>query len=264
MVGMTDPEGGVYQFGYARGGRRTRSTFPNGMILTTGYDRASRVTSMVYGKRTGEVIESFTCLYDRRGNRTAKMIRHWIKTGHVATGKIINVHIPELYSIVRGKIGKGVEFGLSWGITRLQGGFILATVGTQRSDVQDTKFAVRAAEDLVALFGNAPKSYAYDRAGYSQENIKRLQDIGVRNVGLAPRGRAEWQVDGKIRDKLIRERAQVEGSIGTIKGQKYGFNRPAARSAAMMGVCGQRTALGANLAKLVRGLAKPARAAAAR
>lgn len=189
-------------------------------------------------------------------------IRHWIKTGHVAAGKIINVHIPELYSIVRGKIGKGVEFGLSWGITRLQGGFILATVGTARSDVQDTKFAVRAAEDLAALFGKAPTSYAYDRGGHSDENIKRLRELGVRNVGLAPRGRAEWQVDGRIRDKLIRERAQVEGSIGTIKGQKYGFNRPAARSAAMMGVCGQRAALGANLAKLVRGLAKPPNAAA--
>lgn len=182
-------------------------------------------------------------------------IRHWIKSGHVAAGKVINLHIPELYSIVRGKIGKGVEFGLSWGITRLQGGFILATLGTQRSDVQDTKFAVRAAEDLAALFGKAPKSYAYDRGGHSEANIKRLRELGVRDVGLAPRGRAKWQVNGKMRDKLIRERAQVEGSIGTIKGQKYGFNRPAARSAAMMGTCGQRAVLGANLAKLVRGLA---------
>lgn len=189
-------------------------------------------------------------------------IRHWIKTGHVAAGKIINLHIPELYSIVRGKIGKGVEFGLSWGITRLQGGFILATLGTQRSDVQDTKFAVRAVEDLAALFGKAPRSYAYDRGGYSEENIKRLRKLGVRNVGLAPRGRAQWQVEGKTRDKLIKERAQVEGSIGTIKGQKYGFNKPAARSAAMMGTCGQRAVLGANLANLARRLAGGDRKAA--
>jgi hypothetical protein len=189
-------------------------------------------------------------------------IRHWIKTKHVAAGKIINLHIPELYSIVRGKVGKGVEFGLSWGITRLRGGFILATLGTQRSEIADTKFAVRAVEDLAAMFGKAPKSYAYDRGGHSVQNIKRLRELGVRDVGLAPRGRAEWQVDGKIRDKLIRERAQVEGSIGTIKGPKYGFNRPAARSAAMMGTCGQRAVLGANLANLVRGLASTARTVA--
>jgi len=41
-------------------------------------------------------------------------IRHWLSTGRVAAGKIINLHIPELYSIVRGKVGKAVEFGLSW------------------------------------------------------------------------------------------------------------------------------------------------------
>ena len=35
---------------------------------------------------------------------------------------------PQLYSIVRGKVGKSVEFGLSWGITRLRGGFVLATM----------------------------------------------------------------------------------------------------------------------------------------
>jgi hypothetical protein len=49
--------------------------------------------------------------------------------------------------------------------------------------------------------------------------------------------------------------AMVEGSIGTIKCLKYGFNRPEARSAAMMGVCGQRAVLGLNLTKLFRGVA---------
>jgi hypothetical protein len=173
----------------------------------------------------------------------------------VAAGKIINLHIPELYSIVRGKVGKNVEFGLSWGITRLRGGFVLATMARDKADLQDTKFAVRAVEDLVTLFGKAPRAYAYDRAGHSAKNVKRLGELGVRDVGLAPRGRTPWEVEGKVKDRLIKERALVEGSIGTIKGAKYGFNRPAARSAAMMGVCGQRATLGFNLTKLVRGIA---------
>jgi hypothetical protein len=46
----------------------------------------------------------------------------------VASGKIISLYIPQLYSIVRGKVGKTVEFGLSWGITRLSGGYLLATL----------------------------------------------------------------------------------------------------------------------------------------
>ncbi len=183
-------------------------------------------------------------------------IRHWLRTGFVASGKVINLHIPELYSIVRGKVGKAVEFGLSWGITRLRGGFVLASVANEKTDFTDSSYAVRAVEALVALFGKAPRAYAYDRGGYSTRNVERLGKIGVRDIGLAPRGRTAWEVEVKVKERLIRERALVEGTIGTIKGNKYGFNRPAARSAAMMGACGQRAVLGLNLTKLLRGVAR--------
>jgi len=188
--------------------------------------------------------------------RLLPQIRYWLRTGYVAAGKIINLHIPELYSIVRGKVGKTVEFGLSWGITRLKGGFVLATVAQNKGELHDSRFAVRAVEKLAELFGKAPRSYAYDRAGYSTKNIERLRGLGVRDVGLAPLGRAAWQVKGHVKEQLIAERALIEGSIGTIKGLKYRFNRPAARSAPMMGVCGQRAVLGLNLTKLVRGIAE--------
>jgi transposase, IS5 family len=182
-------------------------------------------------------------------------IRYWLRTGRVAAGKIVNVHIPELYSIVRGKAGKAVEFGLKWGFARLRGGFILATVAKGRGDLADSKFAVQAVDQHIALFGKAPKSYAYDRGGWSADNVKKLKAKGVKEVGLAPRGRAKWAVEAKSKQKLVNERAQVEGSIGTVKSARYGFNRPPARSAEMMGVCGQRAVLGLNLNKLVRGIA---------
>jgi hypothetical protein len=122
-----------------------------------------------------------------------------------------------------------------------------------KTDLTDASFAVRAVEDLAGLFGKPPRGYAYDRGG---ENVKLLRKLGVRDIGLAPRGRAPWEVEGKVKDQLINERTMVEGSIGTIKCPKYGFNRPAARSAGMMGVCGQRAVLGLNLTKLLRGVAQ--------
>ena len=183
-------------------------------------------------------------------------IRYWIKTGFVAANKIISVHIPELYSIVRGQAGKKVEFGLQWGISRLGGGFLLATVASDRRELVDARFAVRAVDDHIALFGKAPKGYAYDRAGHSADNVAQLKAKGVKYVGLAPRGRTQWAVRGAIKDKLVKERAQVEAGIGTVKHSKYGFTKPAARSAPAMAMCGQRAVLGFNLNKLVRGLAK--------
>ena len=38
-------------------------------------------------------------------------IRYWFRSGSVAIGKIISLHIPQLYSIVRGKVGKAVSSG---------------------------------------------------------------------------------------------------------------------------------------------------------
>jgi hypothetical protein len=83
-----------------------------------------------------------------------------------------------------------------------------------------------------------------------------LKQLGVRAVGLAPRGKAKWQVAGKAKDKLVSERAQVEGGIGSLKSHKYGFTKPAAKSASAMAVCGQRSVLGFNLNKLMNGLAE--------
>jgi hypothetical protein len=183
-------------------------------------------------------------------------IRKWLSTGKVATGKIVSLNIPQLYSIVRGKVGKKVEFGLRWGITRLKGGFVLGTVAKKRGDVMDSRFALEAVRDLKEKYGKAPEAYAYDRGGYSAENISELRQMGVKQVGVAPRGKARWRVGGKVKEKLVSERAQVEGNIGTVKSNKYGFNRPAAHSVEMMGACGQRAMLGFNLNKMMRELRK--------
>jgi hypothetical protein len=87
-----------------------------------------------------------------------------------------------------------VELGLTWGITRLRGGFLLARVAHPSRELVDTKFAVRAVEDCVVLFGKAPRAYAYERAGGSESNVATLKGLGVEQAGLAPHGRAQWEV----------------------------------------------------------------------
>lgn len=206
--------------------------------------------------RYGKVAQAKAARLHETMKRLLPQVRHWMRTGKVATGKIINVHIPELYSIVRGKVGKAVEFGLKWGFTRLRGGFILAKVSLDRGELTDTKFAVQAVEGCITLFDKAPRAYAYDRGGWNKENVARLKRLKVKQVGLAPQGRAQWRVSGKNREELVRERAQVEASIGAVKSGRYGFHRPAARSARMVCACGQQAVLGFNLNKLVRELAK--------
>lgn len=187
--------------------------------------------------------------------RLLPQIHYWHKTGRVAAKKIISLTMPKVYSVPRGKVGKDLEFGLNWGITRLKGGFVLAHVAKDRRELIDSRYVVKSVEECKRISGRAPRAYAYDRAGHSAENVRKLRELGVRHVGLAPRGRTAWEVRGRKKQRLISERVRVEGSIGTLKSRRYGFNRPRARSEDMMGVCGQRAALGMNLTKLARGLA---------
>ena len=132
---------------------------------------------------------------------------------------------------------------------------MLATVAQERHELLDNRFVQKAVEDLIAVFGKAPRAFAYDRGGYSTKNLRKLKSLGVREVALAPRGRTPWPVGQEARKRLSRERARIEAGIATIKAARYGFNYPPARSEAMMGACGQRAVLGFNMTKLVRELA---------
>ena len=91
-----------------------------------------------------------------------------------------------------------------------------------------------------------------DRGGDSASNVKRAKKLGVKHVGIAPKGKKSWSVSERMANRIRRERAQVEGSIGTIKSARYGFNRPNARSKAAMARCGHKAILGFNMRKLTR------------
>jgi len=196
-------------------------------------------------------------LHDVMG-RLLPQIEYWHRTGWVAKRKIISLFMPKLYSVLRGKMGKQIEFGLNWGITRLKGGFLLAHVAADRQQLSDARYAVKSVEECRRLFGRAPIAYAYDRAGHSRKNVEKLRKLGVCQIGLAPRGRCAWEVEGATKRRLVKERIRIEGSIGALKSRRYGFNRPRARSEPMMGAYGQRAVLGMNLTRLAKGLAERA------
>lgn len=225
--------------------------------------KLTRVVSKVKGK-LGKVLGGLR----ENSSRTAKLVKlhatidkllpqiqSWLETGRVARGKVISIHCPELYSIVRGKIGKKVEFGLKWGMQRLGGGYLWSS-GPGEHNFNDKHHAVQAIDDHIALFGKAPRIYAYDRGGYSPANVRTVKAKGVKHVGIAPTGRARWGLGPRIKRRVVQERCRIEGDFGALKQPRYGFNRPAARSTRMIAACGQRAILGLNMNKLVRDRAR--------
>lgn len=179
-------------------------------------------------------------------------IKYFIDTGFVANKKIIHLKMSELYSIVRGKAGKPTEFGIKWGINRMGGGFVSGFLIEDGKHASDIKFCKDAVYEHLKTFGEVPETYGFDRGGYSTGNIKKLKKAGVKNVGIAPKGKARWEVSETRQKYIKRERAQVEGVIGTLKSDRYRFNKPGARSTTAMQSCGHRSILGFNLMKLMR------------
>lgn len=178
-------------------------------------------------------------------------IDHWIKTGWPSPEKIISLFQIDLRSIPRGKIGKNVEFGLKWGVNQIRGGYIrLFMMNEMRS--ADYNYAVQAIREHIRIFGTPPAEYGFDRGGWSESHLDEMTELGVKRVGVAPRGNEAWRVSKSCEDRIKRERAQVEGKIGTIK--HYGFNKPQERTTPGMKRAARRAELRFNLTRLFRDL----------
>ena len=85
----------------------------------------------------------------------------------------------------------------------------MARLAMDRRELVDAKFAVKAVEDHIALFGKPPRAYAYDRAGHSEKNVKRLKELGVKEVGLGPPGK-----DGMGRQRASAREAGERTGVG--------------------------------------------------
>jgi hypothetical protein len=181
-------------------------------------------------------------------------IDYWIKTGRVSAEKIISLFQIDLRSIPRGKIGKDIEFGLKWGINQIRGGYVhIFMMKEMRS--ADFSYAVEAIREHIRIFGEPPREFGFDRGGWSEPHMAEMKDLGVKRIGVAPTGKKPWKVSKTCENRIKRERAQVEGKIGTMK--HYGFNKPEERSTPGMKRAARRAELRFNLGKFLRDLTAP-------
>ena len=196
--------------------------------------------------------------------RLLPQIVQWLRTGVVATGKILHAGITRARAIVKNKAGKRVEFGLKWLINRIEGGYVFGREVEARAD--ERAMPIEAMKDYKEIFGKqaAPKLSVYDRGGSAPNTIAKLKRQGVEKVGIVPRGKAKWHVAEEDQQEVRSQRGKTEGVIGTLKSRKYNFNRRQERSNKSLIAAGQRVMVCLNLNKLMRdiiGKAKKAKAA---
>jgi len=186
--------------------------------------------------------------------RLVPQIVQWITTGVVAQGKILHAGLPQARAIVRNKAGKHVEFGLPYLLSRLGGGYLFGTL--IRGGLDESKMPLQALAGYRAIFGAqaTPALVVYDRGGYAATTLRALTDQGVKKIGIQPKGQGAWHVAEAVRETVRSERGKTEGIIGTLKTDKYGFNKPKERLWQTLEMAGPRSILSFNLNKLMRDL----------
>ena len=184
-------------------------------------------------------------------------ISHWIKTGKVVKGKIVSLFNTDMRAINRGKIGKKIEFGLKWGINQIRGGYVSIFMHSQMM-CHDANYAVQGVAEHIRIFGKAPRDFGFDRAGWSEDHKESILVLGVKNVAIAPKGQANWDVGPRVKERMVRERAQIEGKIGTMK--RYGLNKTEAKLPYRVRMSALKAGLCLNLRRFAKDLTNAAAA----
>ena len=188
--------------------------------------------------------------------RLLPQIKYWLKTGFVAKGKLLHAGLTQARAIVRNKAGKKVEFGLQYLINVVGGGYLYGNVIIK--PMGESRMPRESLAAYRRIFGadRTPRTFVYDRGGWSEENVEFLRKQRVSKIGIQPRGKAKWQVGPRDRRRVLSVRGSTEGRIGNLKSAKYGFNKPRARREASVHACGQRSILSFNLNKFVRDITR--------
>lgn len=179
-------------------------------------------------------------------------IEHWMKTGFHPTEKIVSLWNLAARAISRTKVASSLEFGRRWFITRLERGYVIGRPCQKLGSDADVKLFDEIIAQFLEVFGELPEFAIYDRGGDGKENHTFLKNLGVKHNCIFRKGKEKMDVSPRVYRKAKRERALSEASIAVLKGQRYGFNKPRAKSTDSCITKGQMAMLGANLNKMYR------------
>jgi IS5 family transposase len=141
--------------------------------------------------------------------------------------RIVSLHDPDARPIVKGRLGRPVEFGYLAQVVDNRDG-IVVDHGVHIGNPPDAPLLAPAIARIKARFGRAPRAAAADR-GYGEAAVDAaLTDAGVERVTIPRRGRpgVARQTIERARPfrHLVKWRTGIEGRISHLK-HNYGWAR---------------------------------------
>ena len=132
------------------------------------------------------------------------------------------------------------------------GGYVTGAPCQKIGADADTQIADEVIINFMDTFGEVPESFIYDRGADSKKNSAFLEEVGVENICIFPKGRKKMDVPPEVLEMAQRERSLNEASIANLKSKKYNFTKPRARSQVTCDHKGFSAMLGFNLNLLLR------------
>ena len=170
--------------------------------------------------------------------------------------RIVSIHDPDARPIVKGKMGKPVQFGRIAAIVQDEGGYI-TVAQTYQGNPADVNMTQPLIKEHQAVCSCKVQTVAADTGFSSDENIQALESAGVKRVGIPARGKPIPEVRAKQKrawfQKLRRFRAGIEGVISFLK-RAFGFGRSMLRGNAGTSLWVSWAVIAANLYRFGKNL----------
>ena len=173
---------------------------------------------------------------------------------HHIPDRIVSLADSDARPIVKGKLGKPVQFGYKVQIIEAEGGFV-TDYTVERGNPPDADALLPAVQRHKARFRRAPQILATDRGYDTAANQRGCRELGVRNVAIPKRGKiSEERRRFQKARSFRRAQAWRSGSEATISRLKRGYGLDRSRYRGY-----DRVATGVGLTILAHNLHRAAR-----
>jgi transposase, IS5 family len=193
-------------------------------------DNARRALARVTGRRRGRLhkaINELSTMVIRAARVVAQGRRRVAGDRIESATRLVSLHDPHVRPIVKGRLGKPVEFGYKAQVVDNEDGLVL-DYDVKTGNPPDAERLVPAIKRIAKRLGRVPQQTTADR-GYGEAAVDReLEDLGVTTVVIPRKGqpgkaRQEVEHSPGFRE-LVKWRTGSEGRISHLK-RRYGWNR---------------------------------------
>ena len=154
---------------------------------------------------------------------------HLRLSGEIPAGatRLVSLHDPDARPIMKGRVGKPVEFGYLAQVVDNEDG-VVVDHGVHVGNPADGPLLVPAIRRVKAIAGRAPRAVTADR-GYGEAKVDEdLRSIGAKFVAIVRKGRQSAprrsaEASPRFR-RLIKWRTGSEGRISALK-RNWGWSR---------------------------------------